>query len=448
MYDDSEITLPTSNFSSLSREIPNVENLALTERLIKWPDGTIENAIDVWFDKPEPKGYEIKRFAKAKVYISDDNIHWNQRGETTGIHFPITGDIVDGITYYVKVVTVADDGSEGNFDTAPLDQITIIGKSAVPSDVETFLVNQNRDRMYFGWQEIGDVDVWGYEIRWGEDWDSGIMVAFVQGNHYLTTNFRTGESQKYWIKAMDTSGNYSENAKDAVITVDSIPFRNIITEYSEEPVWAGSKVNTEVDVDVLKISAGFMEGTYATPVRDVGYVATFYLGIEVTVSINQGLAFNDDPAFKFNTDPAMRFTGATAPGAASFEIKTSIDNIVWSEWKEYQAGDYKCRYFQIRMTLKRQSVSVDLICSKFGYYSDLPDVDEYGTDEVTVAVDGKDVVFGKMFHEEPVVNVSILSGDGIYYQFPAKDTTGFTVKLFDAQGAAKTGQFEYHAHGV
>lgn len=447
VYDDSDITIPTDNFSSLDLTIPNVTDLKLTERLIKLLDGTIENCIDVWFDIPKQDNF-VRRFSKAKIYLSDDNSTWSLRGETTDKAFHIIGDIVDGVTYYVKVVSVTEDNEEGSSLDSPTDQITIVGKSAPPSDVTSFLVNQNRDRLYFGWTEIEDVDTWGYEIRWGTDWDSGIVEATVQGDHYLTTNLRKGTAQKYWIKAIDTSGNYSLNAKEAVVTIDEIPFRNIIEEFFEEPLWSGDKVNTEKDGDNLKISDGELEGTYTTPIRDVGYVATFYVGIEVIVSINQGLAFDDDPVMKFNSDPSMRFTGTEVPGAATFKIRTSEDNVVWTDWLDYQAGDYKCRFFQIKMTLKRSSVGVNLICSTLDYYADLPDVDEYGGDVVAVAEDGKGVTFEKTFREEPVVNVNVTSGDGIYSRFTEKDTLGFTVKLYDASGVAKAGDFEFHAHGV
>ncbi|MDP2929790.1 MAG: phage tail protein, partial [Candidatus Omnitrophota bacterium] len=191
VYDDSAITLPVDNYSMLDLTIPSVTDLKLTERLIKLLDGTIENCIDVWFDIPKQNNF-IRRFSKAKVYLSDDNSTWKLRGETNDRVFNIIGDIVDGATYYVKVVTVTEDNEGGSFVDSPSDQITIVGKSAPPSDVSSFLVNQSRDRHYFGWTEIDDVDVLSYEIRWGADWDSGIIEATIQGNHYLTTNLRTG----------------------------------------------------------------------------------------------------------------------------------------------------------------------------------------------------------------------------------------------------------------
>jgi predicted phage tail protein len=447
IYDDSAVTIPDNKYSALTVEPPSVLNLNITERLSKLKDGTIENAIDVWFDRPTATNY-LKRWQKAKIYTSENNVSWRYRGETADRHFEIVGDIADGITYYVKAVSVTTDGDTEDFDDAPSVSITIIGKSAAPSNVSSFLVNQNRDRLLFTWTEISDLDVWGYEIRWGSTWDSGAVVAFIQGNKYQTTNLRTGSGQSYWIKALDTSGNYSETALEAEITIDNIPFRNIIESYSEQTAWSGNKVDTEVDGNNLQIVTGEVTGTYTTPERDIGYVATFYVGIEAITSISQGRRFDDDGTTKFNSSATARFSGEETPGAATFEIRTSEDDITWTDWKAWQAGDYKCRYFQLRMTLTRQNVADDLECSQFNYYADLPDIDEIQDGEVTVAGDGDDISFTKTFHENPALNVTILTGDGVYWKASSLDTDSVNIKLYNISGTAVTGTFRIHIHGV
>jgi len=178
VYDDSAITIPDNNYSALTLTIPIVRNLALTEGLVKLGDGTIEVTIDVWWDKPDPPSTFVRTYYKGKVYISEDNSSWRYLGETAGTHYRILGDIVEGATYYIKVVTLTDDNREGTLSTAPSSNITPVGKSAVPSDVSAFLVNQSRDRLTFGWTAVDDVDIWGYEIRLGADWDSSQQVAF------------------------------------------------------------------------------------------------------------------------------------------------------------------------------------------------------------------------------------------------------------------------------
>jgi hypothetical protein len=302
--------------------------------------------------------------------------------------------------------------------------------------------------LYLGWTAISDVDVWGYEIRRGIDWESGELITFQQGTSYLTTDVKRGVEQSYWIKAMDTSGNYSENAKEAIVTVSTIPFRNIIAEYEEHPDWLGTLSNLERDSETLIISDGQLSGSYETPVRDIGYVATVYIGVDVIASISTGRRFNSDGTSRFDDNVSFRFTGQETLRAASFRIKTSEDNIVWSDWVDYQAGDYYCRYFQIEMTLTRENLGDYVTCSTLAYFGDLPDVDEHGSDEITVADDGKEIFFTKTYHEEPSVHIEITTGDGIYARFENKTITGFEVKLYNAQGVAQAGMFDWHSHGI
>ncbi|MFA5160249.1 MAG: hypothetical protein WC484_07090 [Candidatus Omnitrophota bacterium] len=203
----------------------------------------------------------------------------------------------------------------------------------------------------------------------------------------------------------------------------------------------------------LKLSSNELVGQYITPVRDVGYIAPFGVVVEAIIAITAALGFNTDAVRRFNTSSTLRFTGEEAVGALTFEIRYSEDGAdpeidTWTDWLPFKSGDYYCRWFQLRMTITRQALDIDLVCSKFDYTADLPDVNEKGVDEVTVAVTGKAVVFTNTFHTEPVVNISILSGTGVYYRFSAKDSTGFTVILYDVTGTEVVGDFEFHAYGV
>jgi len=451
VFDTDTVYLPDSNYSSLTISVPAVTDLSLTERLVKLSDGTIENVIDVWFNKPL-ESTEVLAFSRAKIYLSDDSgASYSLVGETSGRHFAIQGNLTDGIEYKVRVVSVSFNGIERSAASCPTATIQLVGKSAYPSDVESFLVRQSRDRMYFGWTAVDDVDLLGYEIRYGESWDAGdILATQIKATSFISLNLRTGSSQKYFIKAIDTTGNYSENATQATVTIDNIPFTNVIETWQEETAWGGTKTDTEKVDDNLELSSGELTGTYETDVADVGYVATFKIGIETVVTVSGDTTLQDYGEDTLDSFPdSMRLSGMELSGAVSFQIKTSDDNVTWSDYEPYQTGDYKCRYFKILMTLTRQSTAQDLECSTFDYYADLPDVDEFGAGEVTVAADGCEITFTKTFHEAPSVNIDILDGDAYVHKFSsAPSTTGFTVKLYELDGTAATGNFRYHAHGV
>lgn len=454
VYDDTDVTLPTSNYSALSWETKPVTSLVLSEHLVKLKDGTIECAIDVWFAKPTLTASQIRTYQKAKIYLSDDGgASWILRGETTGTYFVISGGLVDGVEYTVAVVAVTSDGQEESVANSPQDSITLSGKSAAPSAVSSFIARQSRDRLSFFWTAVSDLDLSAYEIRYGSSWASGELVATgIKQNSLLNINLRVGTDQSYWIKAIDTSGNYSDSATEALITIDNIPFTNVIESYSEQTAWSGTKTNTEVSGGSLVLSSGELTGTYVTAVKDIGFVATCKIGIEsIVVNAGSDATWDEEPdgATWEELPDSDRWSGTEAPNAASFEIKTSEDNSTWSDWQAWQPGDYKLRYFQIRMTMTRPDESFVLQCSQLNYYADLPDVDDFGDAEVTVAADGVEVVFAKDYHQAPAVNIAILTGDGVVHKFTsAPDTTGFTVKLYDLAGTAKTGTLRWHSHGV
>jgi len=203
-----------------------------------------------------------------------------------------------------------------------------------------------------------------------------------------------------------------------------------------------------IDGANLKLSTGELSAKYITPVRDNGYIATFKIAITTIVTVSGSLAFDSDPATRFSDDASLRFSGAEVLGATSFEVKTSDDNITWSDWIAWQQGDYACRYFQLRMTMTRSSLSQNLACSEFSYYTDLPSVDENQEGEVTDTGTGEVITFTKTFHEDPIINVTILTGNAYVWKATSLSTTGVTIKLYQLDGTSVVGTYRIHAHGV
>lgn len=450
IYDDSAPALPTQNYSELVNDVPPIPSIILSEHIVKTGDGTIENAIDVWFEKPQ-QGVYTRIWEKGKIYLSDDGgLSWSYKGETTDGKLTIIGGLSDLIEYTIKITSVSYDGKESSFATAPTSIINLIGKSALPGNVSGFIVRQSRDRMAYYWLENTDVDLFGYEIRRGSSWDSGVVIASgISQTSFFSLSIIAGASQNYWIKAIDTSGNYSETPTQAIITIDNVPFTNIIESFSEQTAWGGTKTDVEISGDNLIVSDGKLSGTYLCPIRDVGYIATFKIGIDGVCVVSGDSTWQDFGEQTFQDIPdSLRFLGAQQSGALSYEIRISDDNSIWSDWEAWIPSDYKCRYFQIRMTITRASTSIALICSVLDYYADLPDVDEVQNVSISNASAGIDVTFLKTFHEIPAINVTVYSGSGIYHVVSSLSVTGVNIKIYNSAGTAQTGNLIVHIHGV
>ena len=220
-YDDSTVVIPEKKVSSLEFDIPPVEDLNLTEAMITLKDGSIESAIDVWFTKPVMTDYEIRRYAKARIYLSDDGgASYTLRGETTEEFFRIQGGLSISVEYTILVVSVTDKNEELSKASCPSDTITLVGKDSAPSDVIDFaytFVNE----LVFTWDKNTDNDLAGYEIR-TEDANWGVQNAHLvyRGSTNTHTIVRPASRAPgtYYIKAFDRSVNYSETALDLTPT--------------------------------------------------------------------------------------------------------------------------------------------------------------------------------------------------------------------------------------
>lgn len=477
VYDDSAPDIPTNNLTLPDSDIPNVEDIALSERVVKLQDGTIQNVIDVYWNKPDTSGFPFKIFKSARIYLSSNaGGSYAFQAESSGGHVVVATGVEVGLTYRVAIATMTFSGKEKSLALSPYADIVVTGNNAPPPDVTTFLAYQRVDTIIFGWTEVTALDIDFYEIRRGASWESGVLVASgLKGSYYVTNLVPVEAGQSYWIKAVDTCGNYSVVPQEAVLTVDSVPFKNIIMEWSEEEelalafddfasgdqfdnvgdlrfsdtAWVGNKEGLVVSGAALAFDTGLISGKYTTRIKDVGYVAPFRISLSPVFSLagdQTWQSFGDDT---FQTDPLRRFSGQEVACGMTTRIRISEDNITWTDWLPWQDADFYCRYFQLEYTFTRSSVDIVAQCASLHEVADLPDVDEGGAGEVLIAADGAEIVFSKTYHIAPAVAISILSGDGMTYRFSVNPSiTGCTVKLYKLDGTPVTGTFSYLIHGL
>ena len=221
VYDDSDITIPDNNYSSLPFTIPLVSNIVLTERVLTLADGTVENSIDVCFELPDISDSDIvNRFRGVNVYYSDNNgLSWHYAGYTESNNISIIGNIETGSTYHVCVTSVSYDGQETAKANSPTANITITGKTTPPADVSNFSSNFDDD-LELTWDNNPERDIDGYEIRdedanWGIDNANRIYRG--KSNSY-TYQPATRSPGTLYIKAFNTSGLYSALAQSVTPT--------------------------------------------------------------------------------------------------------------------------------------------------------------------------------------------------------------------------------------
>lgn len=116
----------------------------------------------------------------------------------------------------------------------------VIGKTAPPSNVASFLLDGGK----FTWPRITDLDVAGYEIRFNYGvntwWPTAtpLHTGIITDAPYTLTARLSGVVT-FLLKAVDTSGNVSAEARTIVANLGDPVVSNLVESYPEAPLFAG-----------------------------------------------------------------------------------------------------------------------------------------------------------------------------------------------------------------
>lgn len=194
--------VPTADVSAID-VMPAVTELSREERLVAAPDGTISDTVQLSWRRPLTSTY-----AKAQIWYSVGGT-WNYAGETPFESYSLT--VVEARTYMIAVRTVNALGQVMPFENAPTTEITTVGKLAPPADVVAAGCEVIRGQMRIFWTPVTDVDLSGYDLQLGTEWDAvgnKTLVENYRGTSYPWSPDRSGLIS-ILIKARDTSGNLS-----------------------------------------------------------------------------------------------------------------------------------------------------------------------------------------------------------------------------------------------
>jgi hypothetical protein len=148
-------------------------------------------------------------------------------------------DVQDGQEYEVRLRSVNSIGIKSDW-TAPVAH-TVVGKTTPPSNVTGFSAQQNGTRLTFRWNQIADLDLAGYEIRYMAApfiWENATVVTSVTRGTLVTNEFVPPGNWVLGIKARDTSENYSTSAATFPISVSNS--NDVIYDTEEAPRWPGT----------------------------------------------------------------------------------------------------------------------------------------------------------------------------------------------------------------
>ncbi len=98
-------------------------------------------------------------------------------------------------------------------------KITLLGKTAPPGDVTNFVATEIVDGVVLTWTRVTDLDLVGYQIRQGGDWDTGIIVEELVIGTSSTVIIALGSGPvNFFIKSLDELEIFSDSAASVTVT--------------------------------------------------------------------------------------------------------------------------------------------------------------------------------------------------------------------------------------
>ena len=462
-----------------STNLPNPFNvqppasLTLDDQLIEYNDGTVIVALDVTIGASPDSFVD---FYQVEYKLSSDS-NYIIYAQGSGLNHRVLN-VIDQQTYDVRVKAVSSLGTSSTYVTA---QRTIIGAIAPPSDVEDFSCNIVGQEAHLSWNQIPDLDLAYYQLRFSEeidgsaDWQNSVnLVSKV--SRPATSISVPARAGTYLIKAVDKLGNFSSNATAIISNVTDTVNHNSIATQSEHPDFLGTLTNTVIADDSIRLDSSelfdsgsglfddettrffdsgvsnadfFANGNYEfANVIDIGAKHT----ARITASLTQ-TSDNPDDLFDNRTglfdSASSNFDGDTPANCdAHLEIATSDDNVTYTAFQNFVIGNYTARYFKFRVFLTSRDLASTPVVSQVSVTIDMPDRIFSGND-ITSGAGTYTITFTNPFKS---VNYAVgITGEdlntGDFFVVENKAIDSFDVTFKNSGGTAVSRTFDFIAKG-
>ena len=425
-------------------------------------DGTIVSRLKVaWAASADGfvSEYEIE-------YKKSADTEWRAGGRTGAeIHSIHVWEVEDAVAYDARVRALSR-LSRSAYATA-LGHV-VQGKAAPPADVDGFCAQQNGNTVIFRWRQVGDRDLRRYEIRRSSleiaVWEDGDVISQPDAGTSHTVAVVAPGIHRFYVKAIDSSGNQSVGAGTAVLSV--ISDFDVIFAVDQHADWPGEITDLVVHpTGVLTprsagVAADDGDATFdlyvPNPLPGIYTSAVFGLTVEDRVRIHgpsrqrrgPGQAGFKDAGLevRFNkgtddTDPIWVLTDDADPQWIDGDLDDELW-ITWNAWTEWSVGEVESQAIQHRLVVDPSS-ALPVVEAFTPIVDVLPRTERQG--ELPVGVGGTFISFKKQFHRPPSVDLTV-TGLAARFAVPEDVTaTGFTARVFDAAGTDVGGTVNYSA---
>ena len=465
-------TVPTTTLPNPFTVQPPA-SVSLDDTLIEYNDGTVIVALDITVGASPDSFIDFYQVEYKKSTDSDFIIYAQGSGLTHRVL-----NVIDQQTYDVRVKAVNTLGVSSSYVSA---QRTIVGAIEPPSDVTDFSCNILGQEAHLGWEQIPDLDLAYYNLRFSEatdgtaDWQNS--VALVEKVSRPATSISVpARAGTYLIKAVDKLGNFSSNATAVISNVTSALNFNVISTQNEHPDFAGTNTNTVITDNAIELdsselfdaaSGNFDDETtrfFDSGVANADFLSSgnyefadvIDIGAKHTARITASLtqtADNPDDLFDNRSglfdSASSNFDGDVAANCnAHIEIATSDDNVTYTDFRTFVIGEYTARYFKFRVVLISRDNASTPVVSQVTVTVDMQDRIFSGNDIVS-GTGTKSITFTNPFKS---VNYAVgVTGQGMatgdYFTVSNKTINGFDVAFFNSSDTGVSKTFDFIAKG-
>lgn len=437
---------PNSTLPSVF-DVSTPSGLTLTEQLYQATNtGGVRSRIRATWttvSNPNLAGYVLTMRAFSDQEQAASNVADQVSPVVTGSEYHFE-DLAPGY-YYVSIHALTNLGvrsAESNHT-----QIILVGNTIPPADVTGFVAYQNQDVVVFSWNPVTDVDLRGYEIRYGPtgsvSWNSATPLTIAERGSEVTSALISPGVWTFFIKAQDTTDIYSTNAaQDNLVVVGiSTSVRNIY----QNPDWLGTKT-------------GFVKHWTGKLIPDDQNLASSYTNFEwcdTFVPTPVAVCSYESPEIDIDFNDTVRawavVDGVLGPGVSSGTldfpklIDTRLNGGSYDGYLPLLIGFEEGRYFKFKFTHNPSAGKA--VITQFQTALDKAQVtlSERG---LVINVGGTAITFAAPFHNIPSVTATAISGSAVFAVISSITTTGFTASVFNAAGTDVGGTINFTAIGV
>jgi len=382
---------------------------------------------------------------EVQFKLSTDSTY-DAMGKGDGLVFKASN-VEELLSYNVRARSITSSGVKSDWVVSAAHEV--FGKSAPPENVIGFVASQNGNVVTFLWNQVSDVDLAGYEIRYaaqsGFTWGSAIVATSITKGTLISNTAIPPGDWTLAIKAVDTSGNYSTTEATYDLTVSQV--NTTVDSISHIDPWAGTtltdlirhRVNGRLIPQSQNIASASGWDTFDKFVNNP--VAVAYLeGAELDAG------FDSSDLRLWGVTDATLGPGETGVSDPRLEMKYKPDAGVYSAWQEWTVGTVPtARYVTTRAKID-PSTGVPYITAFESTIDEEIDVKE-GSGE-TISIAGTTVSFASSFHTVPLVSAWAEGSAARIVQVFNVTATGFDAIVYDTSGTDVGGTISYSARGV